>query len=135
MAKPHSKYHAQLGAAIRELRERRGLSSKALGELCGFDESYVRRVERGETNLVFDTLLVFAAALKTSPAVLAGRERLGPEDLEWLLGRQAGTRSRQRASGRPAQVRERPMPVARDIAARQLGADEDTGGVRPARAA
>jgi transcriptional regulator with XRE-family HTH domain len=135
MAQPHSKYHAQLGAAIRELRERRGLSSKALGAMCGLDESYVRRVERGETNLVFDTLLVFAAALKTSPAALVGRERLGPEDLESLLQRQAVARLRGRGSGRAAQDSDHQVRVDRDVADQQPDDGEHSDGVRHPHAA
>jgi hypothetical protein len=103
--------------------------------MCGFDESYVRRVERGETNLVFDTLLVFAAALTTSPAALAGRERLGHEDLEWLLERQAGTRSRQRGSGRGSQDGDHQVRVDRDVADEQPGEDEGSDGVRHPHAA
>jgi transcriptional regulator with XRE-family HTH domain len=135
MANPQSTYHAQLGAAIRELRERRGLSSKALGDKCGLDQSYVRRVERGEMNLVFDTLLVFAAALKTSPGALAGRARLGEQDLEWLLARQAGARSRQPASRRRAKQPEQQVAVDRDVAGQQPGDGEDPDDVRHPRAA
>jgi DNA-binding XRE family transcriptional regulator len=46
-----------LGAAVRELRARRGLSQEALGFRAGLHRNYVGAVERGEINPTFRVLL------------------------------------------------------------------------------
>jgi transcriptional regulator with XRE-family HTH domain len=46
-----------LGAAVRELRARRGLSQEELGFRSGLHRNYVGAMERGELNPTFGTLL------------------------------------------------------------------------------
>lgn len=49
--------HAALGAAVRELRARRGLSQEELGFASGLHRNYVGALERGEINPTFRILL------------------------------------------------------------------------------
>jgi transcriptional regulator with XRE-family HTH domain len=49
--------HAALGAAVRELRARRGMSQEELGFVSGLHRNYVGAVERGEINATFRILL------------------------------------------------------------------------------
>ena len=76
MAVSRSERHQRLGAAIRELREQKGLSSETFGNKCGLDDAYVRRVERGEMNLVFSTLLTMADTLDTTVASIVRRAKI-----------------------------------------------------------
>lgn len=46
-----------LGAAVRELRARRGLSQERLGECGGLHRNYVGAIERGEINPTLRVLL------------------------------------------------------------------------------
>jgi transcriptional regulator with XRE-family HTH domain len=46
-----------LGAAVRELRARRGFSQETLGERGGLHRNYVGGIERGELNITFRVLL------------------------------------------------------------------------------
>lgn len=52
-----------LGAAIRELRARRGLSQEWLGIRSGLHRNYVGALERGEINPTFRTLVRLMAGL------------------------------------------------------------------------
>jgi transcriptional regulator with XRE-family HTH domain len=52
-----------MGAAIRELRDRRGLSQEELGFAGKFHRNYVGLVERGQINPTFRILLQFCRAL------------------------------------------------------------------------
>jgi len=49
--------HAALGAAVRELRARRGLSQEELEFVSGLHRNYVGAIERGEINATFRILL------------------------------------------------------------------------------
>jgi transcriptional regulator with XRE-family HTH domain len=49
--------HAALGAAVRELRARRGMSQEELGFVSGLHRNYVGAIERGEINATFRILL------------------------------------------------------------------------------
>jgi transcriptional regulator with XRE-family HTH domain len=46
-----------LGAAVRELRARRGLSQEWLGFKAGLHRNYIGAIERGEINPTFRTLV------------------------------------------------------------------------------
>lgn len=62
---PHlSRDHEALGAAVRELRARRGLSQEELGFAAGLHRNYVGAVERGEINATFRTLLRLTVGLR-----------------------------------------------------------------------
>lgn len=55
--------HLALGAAVRELRARRGMSQEALGFASGLHRNYVGAVERGEINATFRILLKLESGL------------------------------------------------------------------------
>lgn len=53
----------RLGRAIRQARERSGLSQEELAERCGLHRTYVGSVERGERNIGMINLDAIARAL------------------------------------------------------------------------
>jgi transcriptional regulator with XRE-family HTH domain len=59
-----------LGAKIRELRSKKGLSQEAFADLCGIHRSHMGEIERGETNITLSTLLVISQKLETPVATL-----------------------------------------------------------------
>jgi transcriptional regulator with XRE-family HTH domain len=59
-----------LGAAVRGLRERRGLSQEALADAAKLHRTYVGGVERGERNIGFKNLVTLADALAVPPSEL-----------------------------------------------------------------
>jgi transcriptional regulator with XRE-family HTH domain len=62
--------HVALGAAVREMRGRRGMSQEALGFASGLHRNYVGAVERGEINPTFRILLKLERGLGMSLAEL-----------------------------------------------------------------
>ncbi|MGN6189250.1 MAG: helix-turn-helix domain-containing protein [Conexibacter sp.] len=52
-----SRDHDALGAAVRELRARRGMSQEELGARADLHRNYVGAIERGEINPTFRVLL------------------------------------------------------------------------------
>ena len=65
--------HVALGAAIRELREERGLSQEELGFRAGLHRNYVGGCERGEINLSFSVMLQLVKGLETNLSQLVQR--------------------------------------------------------------
>lgn len=65
-----------LGAALRELRQERGLSQEALAAEAGLHRTYVSQTERGQRNLSLMNLIRLAEALDVDAAQLLGRARL-----------------------------------------------------------
>jgi transcriptional regulator with XRE-family HTH domain len=59
-----------LGKRIRAKRTGMGLSQEALAHEAGLDRSYVGRIERGEHNLTFVSLIRLARAMKCDVAAL-----------------------------------------------------------------
>ncbi len=57
---PPSQIAKQLGACIRALRLETGLSQVEFGERCGFYQTYLSRVERGQANPTINALEVIA---------------------------------------------------------------------------
>jgi len=62
-----------LGAELTELRTRRGLSQQRLSELIGYDESYIRQLERGTKSATLRTLSDLASAFSISVSALIRR--------------------------------------------------------------
>ena len=65
-----------LGKAIRELRERQGISQEKLALAAGVDRAYLGRIERGENNAALLTIAKIAKALGVSVAKLAAKAKL-----------------------------------------------------------
>lgn len=61
-----------LGAAVREVRARRGLSQEELGFAGGLHRNYVGGIERGELNITFRVLLKVARGLNVPLSELVG---------------------------------------------------------------
>jgi transcriptional regulator with XRE-family HTH domain len=59
-----------LGQRIRARRRELGLSQEGLAHNAGLDRSYVGRIERGEHNLTFVSLVKVARALQCDVAAL-----------------------------------------------------------------
>ena len=53
----------KIGAQLRAMREERGLSTRALGEMCNLTHSHIVRIENGKYNVQLDTLSAIAEAL------------------------------------------------------------------------
>jgi transcriptional regulator with XRE-family HTH domain len=54
---------SQFGACVRRLRLEAGLSQVEFGERCGFYQTYLSRVERGQANPTLNAIEVIAIAL------------------------------------------------------------------------
>jgi transcriptional regulator with XRE-family HTH domain len=65
-----------VGAVVRELRERAGHSQERLSGECGFDRTYISRVERGIINPTIGRFWKIADALETPLSQLAKRMEL-----------------------------------------------------------
>jgi transcriptional regulator with XRE-family HTH domain len=65
-----------VGVVVRELRERAGHSQERLSGECGFDRTYISRVERGIINPTVSRLWKIADALKTPLSQIAKRMEL-----------------------------------------------------------
>jgi transcriptional regulator with XRE-family HTH domain len=62
-----------LGEAIRELRERNGMTSEGLAEAAGLDKAHLNRTENHGRNLTWETLGSIAQALDLPVSVLASK--------------------------------------------------------------
>lgn len=56
-----------VGATIRELRQKRGLSIEALAGIASIHRNYLGEVERGQRNVSVLNLVRIARALKVAP--------------------------------------------------------------------
>lgn len=83
-----------LGQRIRATRRELRMSQERLAHESGLDRSYVGRVERGEHNLTFVSLLKIARALGRDVAALtvdlppvrrSGEEKPNPNDAVWKI--------------------------------------------------
>ena len=75
MAKPSPSYSGQkelvaLGATIRSLRIKTGLSQEAFADEVGIDRSYLGGIERGEHNVAIMNVIKITAILKITPSDL-----------------------------------------------------------------
>lgn len=59
---------------LRAMRERRGLSRRALSELCGLSQNMIAVYERGEADPSTDTLCQLADMFGVTTDFLLGRE-------------------------------------------------------------
>jgi transcriptional regulator with XRE-family HTH domain len=59
-----------IGANVRRIRDRRGVTQQALAELADLDHRFVQRVERGHTNMSVLVLIKLAHALGVVPSAL-----------------------------------------------------------------
>lgn len=55
-----------IGDRVKELRSKQNLSQKDLALICGFDRTYLSRVESGKQNITIEKLLVLCAKLNAS---------------------------------------------------------------------
>jgi transcriptional regulator with XRE-family HTH domain len=78
-----------IGAVVREFRERAGHSQERLSADCGFDRTYISRVERGIINPTVSRLWRIADVLEIPLGELAGQME------SWV-------KARQRVPRRPA---------------------------------
>ncbi len=65
-----------LGAELTDLRTRRRWSQQRLAEIAGYDESYIRQMERGTKSATLRTLSDLAAAFSISVSALIQRAEL-----------------------------------------------------------
>ena len=59
-----------LGAELTDLRTRRRWSQQRLAEIAGYDESYIRQMERGTKSATLRTLSNLASAFSISVSAL-----------------------------------------------------------------
>jgi transcriptional regulator with XRE-family HTH domain len=59
-----------LGATVRRLREREGISQEELADRSGLHRTYVGSVERGERNVSLANIVRLARALDVAPSSL-----------------------------------------------------------------
>lgn len=64
----------KLGANIKKLREKEGLSFREFANICGIDHSKISKIEKGQKNISFLTILRFAEALGVHPMQLLENE-------------------------------------------------------------
>ena len=71
-----------IGVVVRELREHAGHSQERLSNECGFDRTYISRVERGIINPTVSRLWKIADALDTPLSQIVKRMELWIGSLE-----------------------------------------------------
>lgn len=76
----------KLGARVREIRKRRGLTQARLAEKAGISTKYVGAIEGGGENPTVEILARLSAALGLRPADLLDFEHLEDMDLPALRG-------------------------------------------------
>lgn len=64
------KFLKRFGEHIKELRKQRQLSLRQLSWACNIDHSKIAKIEKGEINLTFTTLIELARGLETHPMKL-----------------------------------------------------------------
>ena len=65
-----------IGAVVREFRDQAGKSQESVSAECGFDRTYISRVERGIINPTVSRLWRIADVLETPLSKLAGQMEL-----------------------------------------------------------
>ena len=64
----------RLGLNIKKLGEAKGLSFRELSNACEIDNSKISKIEKGQINIIFMTILQLAKALEVSPSELLQTE-------------------------------------------------------------
>ena len=64
----------RLGIAIKKLREAKKLSLRELSYACDIDNSKISKIEKGQINITFTTILQLAKALEVHPTELLKTE-------------------------------------------------------------
>jgi transcriptional regulator with XRE-family HTH domain len=57
----------KLGANIKRLRQAKQLSLRQLSYACDIDNSKISKIEKGQVNITFTTILQLANALEVAP--------------------------------------------------------------------
>lgn len=60
----------KLGAKIKSLRVSKNLSLRELSYACDIDNSKISKIEKGQINITFTTILQLANALEVAPSEL-----------------------------------------------------------------
>lgn len=60
----------KLGANLKKLREAKNLSLRELSYECDIDNSKISKIEKGQINITFTTILQLARALEVHPSEL-----------------------------------------------------------------
>ncbi len=68
--KDHIKIKVELIGKLIEEREKRGLTQKALAELCGVKQPFIARMERGDTDPQMTTILKVLKPLGYTVAIV-----------------------------------------------------------------
>jgi transcriptional regulator with XRE-family HTH domain len=63
----------RFGKALRQKRNKLGVSQEAFADLCGLDRTYIGGIERGERNVALVNIEKIAKALKVSLSELFRR--------------------------------------------------------------
>jgi transcriptional regulator with XRE-family HTH domain len=79
-----------VGVVVRELREQAGHSQERLSNECGFDRTYISRVERGIINPTISRLWRIADALESPLSDIAKRMEV------WILSQERRTKKSSR---------------------------------------
>jgi DNA-binding XRE family transcriptional regulator len=69
--KRQEKPQVALGQAIRKLRQDRDLTQEALAQSAGITVGHLSKIERGQSNPTWGTVVAVAVGLGMAPAVLA----------------------------------------------------------------
>lgn len=65
-----------IGANVRRLRLKKGLTQEALAEVAELDLRFLQRVERGQTNVGVAVVVVLADVLEVAPGALLRKASL-----------------------------------------------------------
>ena len=78
MSRERSAAHVALGQAVRELRQKRGLTQEQVAQASGIAPTYISDIERGVRNPSYELLIELAGALRTPLSEIVKRaERIG----------------------------------------------------------
>jgi len=89
----------RFGRRLKQIRTSRGLTQAGLGDLAGFSEEWVRKIERGEGGPRFGAIEKLSSALGVDVSALflpddptvgdriaAASANLSPAEVDWVTG-------------------------------------------------